>query len=273
MWRKLCALRICALLQHFVLVSVASLFIFSHVTGQSTSLPWFATVVSGYWRIPSKHSHDDYHRWWQHSLKVAAPYVFYYQDEGDRTKVEELRRGLPTIFLQKNLSARDFSCIESSVQYRPSWTHPVHIPSVDLGRIWVAKVCLVAEASRTDFFRTEWFAWADAGLAIYRTTDPPSAEWPNPALLRTLPRNKVIYSNSNGGEIHAVAGTAFMYHRDFALEVVELIRETYESCAADVNTWMCGFDQVLFTRLKSKNSSVFHKIADGYGDVIRVMYG
>lgn len=234
--------------------------------------PWNVTVVSGYWQISSKHSHNDYLRWWGHSLKVNAPYVFFYWNESDRKIVETIRKDEPTIFIQKNLRSPDFSTIHKNVEFSATWTHPVHVPSVELARLWLGKVSLVAEASRLNMYRTNWFAWADAGLAAFRDSDPPPSQWPNPGKLASLPSDKIVYSDSGDREFHDVAGTAFMYHRSIVDKVENEFRTAYENCATEAKSWLCGTDQILFSRMKKANPDFFYQLGTGYGAVVGNLY-
>lgn len=205
-------------------------------------------------------------------MKVRAPYVFFYWGESDRQIVETIRRGLPTIFIQKDLRSSNFSTIHKNIEYSSDWTHPSHVPSVELARLWLGKVSLVAEASRLNLYRTYWFAWADAGLAEYRVTDPPQLDWPNAEKLASLPSDKIVYSDSGNHEFHDVAGTAFMYHRSIVEKVENEFRTTYEKCAVEEKSWLCGTDQILFTRMKKATPDMFHQVGVGYGAVLSEMF-
>jgi hypothetical protein len=49
------------------------------------------TVVTGYWSITNKHSSADLHQWFQNPLPIAAPMVFYYEQEDILRVVEKIR--------------------------------------------------------------------------------------------------------------------------------------------------------------------------------------
>lgn len=211
-------------------------------------------------------------RWWGHSLRVNAPYIFYYSNETDRAAVEEIRKGLPTTFIQRDLHSKNFSSIHRLVPFSPNWTHPMHVPSVDLARMWIGKVSLMADAARLNPYNTSWFAWLDAGLASYRDVTPPAQPWPNPEMLASLPKDKIIYTDSGERVNHDVAGTAFMYHRSIVEKVEQGMRDAFEACANEEANWHCGTDQVLFTRMKVNRTDFFHKIGEGYGNVVNILY-
>lgn len=249
----------------------------SFVGAAAAAQPWTATVVSGYWKIPSKHSHADYTAWWRNSLRVNAPYVFYYDTEETRTAVQTIRGDLPTKFVQRNLtSAPKFSLAERLAPYAENWTHPIHVPSTAVARIWLAKVTLVAEVALSNPFGTEWFAWADAGLAIYRNAAPPASPWPAAGKLDAAPVNEITYTKSGGGDMHGFAGTAFVYRGSFADEVERLFALAYSECTRRVrgegDAWKCGSDQIIFTHMLKAHPGMFNSIGEGYGDVIRVLY-
>ena len=243
----------------------------------AAELPRVLTVVSGYWQISGKHSAAEYAAWFNSSLRVDAPYVFYYgsgadggpeadtQAEATLKAVSAIRGALPTSFVRRDI--RSFRAYGS---YDAGWTNAQHVPSVALALVWLEKVAMLADAAAR-VSGTDWFAWVDAGAAPYRNTAPPPVAWPDADHLATLPTNKVIYSGTRSS-MHDFAGTAFMLHRsvisrlDAAFEVQRAI------CAARTRDWRCGSDQVIFTELRARIPTLFYKIAEGYGAVIEELY-
>lgn len=228
------------------------------------------TVVSGYWKIPSKRSHNDYLNYFNHSLHINAPYVFFYEDDQMKDLVHKIRGHLPTVFVYRNLSLANFSRIDYG-KYNASWTHKYHAPSVALARIWIGKFSLIADAARLNPFRSAWFAWIDAGICIYRDQEPPARPWPNMKHLRTLPTDKILFSSSPENEPHNVTGT-FMYRRELAIVVESLVHNQYEICERTRSDWRCGSDQCLLTDIQNAHPNFFHKVATGYGDIIPKLY-
>jgi hypothetical protein len=223
--------------------------------------------VTGYWRISSKHSLRDYRRWFRHTLRLNAPYVVYHDSADVEALFSQLRSGLPTTFV-----LRPVSQFETWPRYNASWTHTVHVPSPQLGAIWIEKVALLAQTAADPRFRSlDWFAWVDAGIAFYRDHDPPSTVWPLAHNLQALPRDKLIYTGT-WADYHDVAGTAFLCHRNFTQPLYELFYDQLARCAADVNDWRCGNDQYLFTALRHRAPQAFFRIGDGYGTVVPILF-
>ena len=219
------------------------------------------TVVSGYWKIKSKHSEFKYNKWFENTLSLNAPYVFFYEDEDIKQRVSEIRRDLPTVFIYKKMA--DFL---SAKEYRAIWTHDEHVPTTNLGKIWIEKVNLVRDAASQNPFNSEWFAWVDAGNSYYRDMKPSENAWPNKESLANLPKDKIAYIGTRDeAASHDFAGGAFMYHKSIVQKVHDLFYSQYLACGTEHNDWRCGSDQCVFTQLKNKNPELFHRVGDGDG--------
>jgi len=218
------------------------------------------TAVSGFWNIKGKHSFDEYSEWFDNTLSLDCPYVFFYEYENVREFISKKRKHLPTTFIKKSI--RDFSVTS---KYKDEWVHDMHIPSSDLGKIWTEKVNLVREAAIHNLYDTEWFMWIDAGNALYRDKKPPSEQWPFRKV--NMPEDKIIYTGTNQPE-HDFAGTAFMYHRNMSNNVSDLFYEQFKLCSENENNWICGSDQCIFTEVKKRQPELFHRIGEGYGNLI-----
>jgi hypothetical protein len=224
------------------------------------------TVVSGYWLVRNKHSTVDFSNWFKTSLRLNAPYVFFYEDDEVRALVAKFREGLPTHFIKKAVA--DF---EVHGFYNPNWTTTPHVPSAELGMIWLEKVFCVATAAERNVFDSKWFAWVDAGNFAYRTRPIPSDRWPSDNALATLPLDKIIYTHVSDS-YHHFAGTAFMYHHGIVKRVRAVFTEKIMECARLVNDWRCGNDQYIFTQLMENDPLLFFRLGDGYGDVVPILF-
>jgi len=151
--------------------------------------------------------------------------------------------------------------------YDSSWIHIVHIPSKELGQIWIEKVHFVSVAAALDVFNTPWFAWVDAGNAAYRDKKPPSSVWPDVAAVAQLPLDRVVYTDSED-EHHRFAGTAFMYHKNMVPRVLEMFDVALRKCIALHNDWRCGCEQCVFTLAMTAQPVRFEQIGTGYGAVV-----
>ena len=238
------------------------------VSAGSTNLTttfYTTTVVSGYWRVRNKHSKKEFSRWFDNSLKLNAPYVFFYEEDEVMSLIAHYRHGLPTQFVKRSIADFDVQRL-----YHPSWTNKVHVPSAELGKIWLEKVFCIRSAAKLNFFRTEWFAWVDAGIAAYRDVVMPSVRWPPD--VASLPQKQIIYTHVSDGAYHHFAGTAFMYHASLVSRITLLFTAAINTCAHTVNDWRCGNDQYIFTQILEENPTLFRRVGDGYGDVVRILF-
>jgi len=234
------------------------------------------TVVSGYWAVNSKNSNDSYWRWHKNSLRINAPYVFFGAEE-TLSRVADIRSGLPTSFQMLDIpgfvTSRE---IDLSLQK----SDPINVPSVDLGRIWLEKVNLMSLAADSNPFDTEWFAWIDSGLNIFRHQPPPEEVWPSPDKLRLLSKTRVNYSQSHAynvgikkwGYFHCISGGAFVVHRSMVAKIRELFYRYVVKCIEETQTYVCLSDQCIFTRMFSDHPGLFNRLSTGYGKLVPSLY-
>jgi len=227
------------------------------------------TCVSGFWKVNNKHD-NHYDTWFQHSLKINCPYIFF----GDKETIEIIkpfRDGLPTFYIECN--------IEDFVTYKYKHrmiTHPSHCPSVELNLIWNEKIFLIKKAVEINPFHSDFFCWVDAGICIYRTISPPSTPFPNVNKLNTLPKNKFIYTSSNpynefdvtkNNYYHHISGT-YILHKNIVNDVAELYNIYLNNLLDNNNIWT---DQVILTHMYKTHKHLFHKLGDGYGELFHLL--
>jgi hypothetical protein len=208
-------------------------------------------------------------------MPINAPMVFYYEDDFVVKLVSNARVGLLTKFIKLPMSKFKVNNI-----YQDNWTHPKHIPSQELGKIWLEKIFIITRTLELNPFNSSWFAWYDAGMAFYRKSKIPSSPWPNPTMLQFLPKDKILYTDSRSyKDGHSFSGTAFLLHKSIANRVANLFMNEIESCANDSKHgslgdmfYSCGSDQIIWSRLKmTLASSMFHKVGSGYGTLIPLL--
>ena len=105
-------------------------------------------------------------------------------DESVRRLLSDIRAGLQMVFVK--LAIRDFTVAQL---YDRAWVEPVHIPTAELGMIWLEKVFMIEKAAALNPFSSQWYAWMDAGCALYRQRAPGPKPWPSEQALALLPRN------------------------------------------------------------------------------------
>lgn len=225
------------------------------------------TCVCGYWIVDNKHGDEKYKLWFNNTLRINCPYIFFSDKDGIEL-IKNYRRELPTYYIEMNIP--DFY----TYKYKDIMkTHPIHCPSKELNLIWNEKLFLLQKAKDINPFHSEFFMWIDAGISIYRHVSPPDTLFPNPNKLQTLPKDKFIYSQSDAYEplyvredtyYHHVSGT-FIMHQDSIDNFVELYKIYLDKLLSFQNIWT---EQVILTHIYKDNPSLFFKLCDGYGEII-----
>lgn len=225
------------------------------------------TCVSGYWQITNKHN-NNYLKWFNNSLKVNCPYVFFSNKQGIEL-IKKYRGVLPTYYIECEIA--DFY----TWKYREKMiAHPKHCPSIELNLIWNEKIFLLQKASELNPFRSEWFHWIDSGMCIYRDTPPKNIPMPR----IELPINKFIYCSSNPyypeavtrtSYYHHISGT-YLLHVSMVSTIVDLYKTYLDKLVDKNNIWT---DQVILTHIFKDHSDIFLCLCDGYGEISRLLFG
>jgi hypothetical protein len=228
------------------------------------------TCVSGYWQITNKFSHDLYTKWFENTLRINCPYVFF----GTKETIEiakKYRRELPTYYIE--LELEDFY----SYKYKDKMmSDPIHCPSIELNVIWNEKIFLVEKAKILNVFNSEFFMWVDAGICSLRDTAPSTEKFPNLEKLSLLPKNKLIFTSSNnpiyepqklGDYYHFISGT-YLIHISTIDTITVLYKEYLEKYLEKTNVYT---DQIILTYIYNDFPNVFHQLGHGYGKIITLL--
>ena len=158
-----------------------------------------ATVVTAFYRMPSKHRAANYARWAANVLQTGSPMVVF-TDQLSLTVLKKMRpRRLlaQTRFLVKSLQAHDWL-----KGYNPAFwkrqhdqldpeRHGAHSSiSPDLYKIWDSKLEMVVAVAESNPFFTDTFWWVDIGALRDKKVFPDP--WPSPSVLAHLPRDRVV---------------------------------------------------------------------------------
>lgn len=208
------------------------------------------SVVTGYWDIPGEHGRAYRAGWLASALRIHAHYVFFC-DPVARPTLYGFRAGLPTTWADHTV---DRMVLRRA--YDPAWTHPVHVPSLEVALVRLDKMDMVARAAEMDG-ETEWFAWIDAGVLPYRATRPPVSPWPRPGCLAALPEDRMIH----GGE--SFDGTAWLMHRSMVHTMYWLFYDEWFRAAAELRDWRAGSDLAVWERLLAKHPELFFRLGEG----------
>jgi hypothetical protein len=236
------------------------------------------TCISAFWEVGSKHT-GKYDQWFKNTLRINAPYVFYgLPDTLD--KVYRIRSGLLTHGVV--LKQGDFDPVVLKADFG---TDATHVPSKELGRIWLQKVFLVADALQKNPFSSEWFVFIDAGISSYRDTRPPDAPWPNMAKIGAWRKDAFNFTSSSKpdkerrarlmkewGYEHEVTGGNFAMHASFVPVFVALYRRYLDDAQKQTKVFTGWSEQAIFTRMRIENPGVFNEVGEGYGSLVPLFY-
>jgi len=224
------------------------------------------TMVSGYWRIINKHG-DDYLNWFENTLYVNCPFVFFGTFETIEI-AKKYRKNYPTYYIE--LSIEQF---ETYLYKDKMIIDNTHSPSVELNLIWNEKIFLIKKSIELNPYNSDFFMWYDAGCCYYRYNNPTIKPFPNIQLLNNLPKNKLIFTESqyyfdenrvNEYNYHFICGTVYLLHKDF----INTIAELYKEKMSIINTDKIYTDQVILTHIYRDNPALFLSVGYGYGSII-----
>lgn len=229
------------------------------------------TCVSGFWKVSNKHN-NKYDNWFKNTLAINAPYIFFC-DESLKDMIFSFRNTYPTKFINKSIT--DFSVNALNITNNLDSTH---VPSKELGLIWLEKMNLMKEACQMNYYLSAWYMWVDAGICIFRDTKPPATIFPSKETLALLDKTKINYSSSdneivdssikNWNYTHSVAGSAFIIHKDKINYFCEEFYKYLKQCLKSTQEFQCYSDQIIFSKMLFDHPDWFNKIASGYGNVV-----
>ena len=218
------------------------------------------SVVSGWWNVTkSKSKIDTYYNWFKTSLRINMPYVFFTDTENFES-FTRYRRDICTVLVPKKMS--EFLTYDS---YKEEWTDPLHVPSRELGMIWLEKINLLMEAAK--IVDSEYLAWVDAGLPLFRSNHPPPEEWFED-VIKSLPYDRVGYAYvKDSYNTHSFGGGFLIMHRSIIPLVHYLFYNQYDIARKEYGDWRVGSDQIIFTDVREKYPELFHAPTYDYGDI------
>jgi hypothetical protein len=233
-------------------------------------MTYTTTCISGYWNIVNKHNENQFTNWFNNTLRINAPFVFFGTNETIEL-AKKYRRELPTHYIE--LQIKDFY----TYQYKDKiLIDSVHCPSAELNIIWNEKIFLVEKAKQLNIYNTEYFAWIDAGICTLRDRSPPIEEFPNKHKLTLLPKNVCLFTSSfrifNPSELknsnyHFISGT-YIIHIDIIDTIVSLYKEYIEKYLEPSRIYS---DQVILTYIYKDHPHLFYQIGHGYGEILNIL--
>lgn len=232
------------------------------------------TVVTCYYKIKSKHSHDDYDKWISNFLSnvpcnliiFTSPDLIEYIAEKrlrflDRTIINPIEfEKLPVYKLYENLWEKQY---EMDKQQDTGRTKECYV-------LWNSKVYFLRQAMETNTFSSDKFIWADIGCL--------RSEGQNPNLLTQLRTNFPVYEKISKNKLDIVllepienaeqkifideihfSGAMFGGHKGVILMLYELFyKRLYEHIQAGI---FIGCDQQTISSIYNDNREFFNCIS------------
>lgn len=250
----------------------------------------YTTIVTCYFKIPSKHSQENYKKWMTNMLtNISTPMVIFCDPESE-SFITELRKD----YINKThiivLSIDDFY----TSKYKDKFIehHEIDpekkIHSVPLYMIWAEKSNFLKRAKTLNPFNSNFFFWCDIGCFRNRQEKNDVKLdmikfFPNERKVRSIPTNKVILIqtgrfapnccslNSNGLTIeeftyysHTISGTMFGGHSEIIDEWHQKYYETLERFID--NNRFAGKDQSIMANMFVQYPDLVHVFQPTYGD-------
>ena len=226
------------------------------------------TIVSGYWPVHNKYTHETYCKWFENTLKINQR-MYFFCESSIKNIILPYRENLETIFVEHPINK-----FHSTNFYSRFWIHPNHIPSTGLGKIWHEKINLMKLAKDMDGENaTDFYVWYDAGASLFRNEPPPSIRL-NLKDVNSMPHNKILYSDphpSDGTSFYA--STIHIMHKDLIDNVHTLYYRYLQRYGSSKKTdWRYGSDKIILNELMNTYPQLFCQVASGYGENINQLY-
>lgn len=230
------------------------------------------TIVSAFWPVKNKYGCEEYFDWMKKSLRINCPYVFFSSKEVIE-KIKEIRNDLPTYYIELNLE--DLYCY----RYKNNLLSCTpHVPSSLVNVIWNEKVFLLEKAFKVNPFNSDFFMWIDAGIYFYRNEYPPTTIFPNINKIKTLPKDKFIFSSSDSNVFeeykvhdnhyyHYISGGCFIIHKNIIQDFISLYKSYIDKYLSQYN-WV-NTEQKILTHILAEHPELFYKLCHGYGEIVK----
>jgi|SaaInlStandDraft_6_1057023.scaffolds.fasta_scaffold07222_2 hypothetical protein len=231
------------------------------------------TLVSGYWALnKNKFSNFKYLEWFNISLCVNSPLVFFTDSQSIINFIKEVRKDLPTHYVLLDLNEfetnkyKDLYIIDSR-----------QCPSKELNMIWNEKIFLIQKSSNINPFNSNYYCWYDAGLCRFRDVKIPE----NKLNSSFLKNDKISFTNPNhvtkfeknklkNYGYHYITGTSYIIPKNIIPRITKIYEDYLYKYVDNKNLWT---DQVIWTHIYSDYPELFENISQGYGYVILKLLG
>lgn len=157
------------------------------------------TLVTCYYKFPSKHSFQKYDEWMANFLQnVATPIVIFCEQEYV-SKFTELRRAFMEMTEIVVMPWENMMC--ASKEYAEYWNKDYrrdperHIHNPRLYTVWNEKTSMVHKAMQMNCFNTEFYCWCDIGCFRSKEDVQLFESWPSGDFLKCAKRDRMYLLN------------------------------------------------------------------------------
>jgi glycosyltransferase involved in cell wall biosynthesis len=151
------------------------------------------TIVTAYYKVPSKFNNDIYIEWIRNFLSVIPCYLYIFTDEESFPILQELRKP----FLDRtNIVIKPFNTLVMS-KLMNVWDEHIKMDhetyhTKELYILWNEKTAFVNHVATNDnIFNSDYLFWCDIGAFRIPEHLPKLINFPNPATVYNLSSNKI----------------------------------------------------------------------------------
>jgi len=157
------------------------------------------TIVTCYYRFPSKHSYENYDAWMTNFLTTVDNEMIIFCDAESFEKVKTLRKEFEDVTDIFVLPLEETYCGQQVYQeiWKKDWQRDteksIHNPNLYI--IWNEKSMFLNRAISINPFETEFFMWCDIGCFRNKEDMHLFKNWPSDAFLSSAKKDKIYFLN------------------------------------------------------------------------------
>jgi len=171
------------------------------------------TIVTCYFKINSKHSHEKYKTWMENMLSIDNPMVIFC-DKESFSFIDTQRKNNTKIIITSLEEFYSYKYIDTFYENNKIdfEVNIGHTPELYL--IWSEKIHFVKLAIEMNPFQSNYFLWVDIGC--FR--EKKYIEWPNPERIQSLDSSKILsllIEPFEEKELNCTKKTLPVFHRKY----------------------------------------------------------
>ena len=237
------------------------------------------TIVTCYYKFPSKHSFENYDKWMSNFLITIDNPMVIFCDNTMISKIKELRKHFESKTYIICLPFHETYCAQEKYMnyWKKDWERDIekHLHNPNLYIVWNEKCKFVEKSIQLNPFNTNFFMWCDMGCFRSKEDLKLFKQWPAVSFLNRARTDKMYFLNivpfqsndfvllpnqlSRSFEREArIGGTIFLGHKDAFLKYINLFYETMDLYIQ--HNYFTGKDQNIIATCYIKNPELFELI-------------